>query len=136
MKKHGIRGQLFQNDGMCLLIGEETERDKIRYLCDERNDQQMSLWCLPITNKGLTYRQLILSLPQPHPVDVAVLASRLILREDEAADLEGFQQRQRRIGDPRLARPPHPVIAPDPAAATAVVVVRATCAIPVWLAYS
>ena len=54
----------------------------------------------------------------------------------EASDLEGREQRQRRIGDPRLARPPHPVIAPDPAAATAVVVVRATCAIPVWLAYS
>lgn len=85
---------------------------------------------------NITYRQLVLPLPQPHSVDVAVLARRLILGKDEASDLEGREQRQRRIGDPRLARPPHPVIAPDPAAATAVVVVRATCAIPVWLAYS
>lgn len=93
-------------------------------------------WCgLPTTKVGqnLTYRELVLPLPQPHAVDVAVLARRLILGEDEAADLEGPQQRQRRIGDPRLARPLHPVVAPAPAAAIigVVVAVRATCVITV-----
>ena len=64
---------------------------------------QIGLFC--------TYRQLILALAQPHAVVVAVLAGGMVLREREAADLEGRQQRQGGVGNPGLARLLHAGIA-------------------------